>query len=403
MTTTMRQITTVLLCATVAACGAAPEPTPAVATDAPPAVDVQLTSEQIASGGIVVSVVQEEAWAEAFEAPAVLQLDQRRTARIGAVIDARVEDVLVEVGDVVRRGAVLAEMHAHVTHDTVAALHKAASDIARFDGEIAFADTTLARYERLLVDGAASPQDVERARTAVASLERGREMARADEARARAELRHFGVDVAAVERPVAGGHPDDHIPVRTPLAGTVLERLVTPGTTVVAGAPLFVVSDLTALWVAGEVDERWAAHLQTGRQATVRVAAYPEERFTATVTYVGDVVAADTRRIAVRAELANPSRRLKPEMFARLVLAGASRQALTLPGDAVQHVDGRDVVFVERAPGRFAPVAVRTASVGGEDGRVAIVEGLEPGARVVTQGAFLVRSQFQKALFAEDE
>ena len=389
----------------VSACGSTPAPAPeaeAGATGAAP-VDVQLTAEQMTRGGIVVTTVDKEPWAERFEAPAVLQLDQRHTARIGAPLDARVDAVHADVGDTVRRGAVLIELHSHVTHDAVAALRKAVSGAARLESDLAYATSTLARSERLLADGAASPQDVERATTAVTALRREIEMARADQARARAELGYYGVDVAAIDKMGPEGHHDDHVPVRAPLAGTVLERLVTPGTAVTSGQPMFVVSDLSTLWVVGEVEERWAPLLQTGRDATVRVTAFPDETFSARVTYIGDVVAADTRRITVRAELPNGDRRLKPEMYARLELSGESRMALAVPTDAVQRVDGRDVVFVETAPGRFAPVAVTTAAGDVRDGRVALLDGVTAGSRVVTQGAFLVRSEFQKAMLAEEE
>src|SRR5690606_4079171 len=164
-------------------------------------------------------------------------------------------------------------------------------------------------------------QDVERAATTVSSLRRELEIAQADQERARAELGYYGVDLTAIDGGDSTRHHDDHVPIRAPIAGTVLERLVTPGTTVTSGQPMFVISDLATLWVVGEVDERAARLLQRGRTATVRVGALPDDSFTATVTAIGDVVAADTRRITVRAELPNRDRRLKPEMYARLVLA----------------------------------------------------------------------------------
>jgi len=387
----------------VTACGSAPAPSPGPSDAGAPPADVRLTDDQIASAGIVVTTLQEESWAEEIEVPAVLQLDQRRTARVGALLDGRVDSVRAEVGDEVRQGSVLAELHSHVTHDAVAELRKAISVAARLETELAFAESAEGRARRLLADGAASPQDVERAATAASSLRREIEIARADQARARAELGYYGVNVSAIDGGDETLHHDDHVPVRTPLAGTVLERLITTGTTVTSGQPMFVVSDLTMLWVIGEVDERAARLLQPGRPAAVRVTAFPDDTFTATVAAIGDVVAADTRRITVRAELPNRDRRLKPEMYARLVLAGDERTALTVPGDAVQHLDGRDVVFVETAPGRFAPVAVRTARVGGATDSVALLDGVSAGARVVTRGAFLVRSELQRAMLAEDE
>lgn len=371
--------------------------------DTSPVAHVRLTDEQIASAGIVVTTLEEAPWAETIDAPAVLQLDQQRTARVGALLDGRVDEVHADVGDIVRQGAVLVELHSHITHDAVAELRKAMSTTARLEGELAFAVSAEARARRLLADGAASPQEVERAATAVASLRREIEMSQADQARARAELGYYGVDVSALDGADPARHHDDHVPVRSPIAGTVLERLVTPGTTVTSGQPVFVVSDLSTLWVVGEVDERSARLLEPGRTAAVRVAAFPGETFTVTVTTVGAVVAADTRRITVRAEVPNRDRRLKPEMFAQLLLSGESRLAVTVPADAVQHVDGRDVVFVESEPGRFLPVAVRVAAVAGTDGRVALLDGVAAGDRVVTAGAFLVRSELQKAMLAEEE
>lgn len=403
MTCLLRRAALLSLAVVLTACGSSSEPAPVAETSSASPGEVALTPEQITQGGVVVTTLDASTWAEPIEAPAVLQLDEQHTARVGAIVDARVERVRVEVGDAVRRGAILAELHSHITHDAVAALRKAVASSARLQGELAYARSSLGRYERLLPDGAASPQEVERARTTVESLQREIEMSAADEARARAELRHYGIAPDDLARPGPDGHPNDQMPVRSPLDGTVLERLITPGTTVTSGQPLFVVSDLTTLWVTGQVDERWASALATGRTATVRVTAYPDERFEATVTYIGDVVDADTRRITVRATLRNPGRRLKPEMYARLVLAGASREGLVVPDAAIQHVDGRDVVFVERAPGRFAPVEVRTAAHASDDGRVVVLDGVSAGTRVVTEGAFLVRSEFQKALLAEEE
>lgn len=411
MTVSTRLLPFLLLPLLAAGCGSTPAEPDTAAAEAPgtPAF-VDLSEAQIAQGGIDVATVQPMAWTEWIEAPAVVVLDEQRTARVGALLDARVEDVEVEVGDAVRRGTVLADLHSHVTHDIVAMLRKAVSGKARLESELAYARAALARAERLLADGAASAQEVERASTTLAGLERELEMASADETRARAELRHYGVDLVGVGAIGADGHADDRMPVRAPQAGVVLERLVTPGTAVISGQPLFVVSDLSRLWVMAEVDERVLSHLTRGGNADLRVQAYPDETFAATVTYIGDVIAADTRRVQVRAEVANGDRRLKPQMYATLRLPGIAREVLAVPADAVQRLDGRDVVFVEESPRRFVPRAVQTAPMSTDgpaaadaEARVAIVDGLEAGARVVTRGAFLVRSELQKATMAEEE
>jgi membrane fusion protein, heavy metal efflux system len=371
------------------------------ADTAPLAVDeVALSPEALDAGGIEVQALVSEPFASHIDAPAVLRLDQQRTARVGALIDARVDAVHRDVGDTVRRNELLATLHSHVTHDAVAALRTAASEIARLEGELAFARESRARFQRLLADGAASRQEVERAETTIGTLERQIEAAKAEQTRARSELAHFGIATDRIADPDPEGHAADQIPVRTPLDGVVLERLVTPGTTVTSGQPLFVVSDLTALWAVAEFDERHVAALSRGRDASVTVAAYPGQVFTGVVTYVGDVVDPVTRRLSVRVELRNPGQQLKPEMFATLSLPGPEESMLLVPADAVQRLDGRDVVFVETAPHRFSATTVRTAPAA--DGRAVLLDGVSAGTRVVIRGAFLVKSELQRGLLGEE-
>lgn len=379
-------------------CGSPPADeaeTPHLALD-----EVALSPEALTAGGIEVRALAPEPFATHIDAPAVLRLDQQRTARVGALIDARVDEVHRDVGDTVRRNDLLATLHSHVTHDAVAALRKATSEIARLEGDLAFARESRSRFQRLLADGAASRQEVERAETTIGTLERQIDAARAEQTRARSELAHFGIATDRIAEPDPEGHAADQIPVRTPIDGVVLERLVTPGTTVTSGQPLFVVSDLTALWAVAEFDERHVAALSRGREASVAVAAYPGQVFTGVVTYVGDVVDAVTRRLSVRVELRNPAQQLKPEMFATMSLPGPEEPMLLVPADAVQRLDGRDVVFVETAAGRFTATDVRTTPA--TDGQAVLIDGVSAGTRVVIRGAFLVKSELQRGLLGEE-
>jgi cobalt-zinc-cadmium efflux system membrane fusion protein len=183
--------------------------------------------------------------------------------------------------------------------------------------------------------------------------------------------------------------------VRTPFAGIVLERLVTQGTAVTPGSPLFVVSDLSTLWVLAEVDEAHLAAAKVGRAATVHVAAYPGESFAATVTYIGETVNPKTRRVTIRCETPNADGRLKPEMYATVDLGESDpHPVIAVPAGAVQSVNGRMVVFVADGPGRYR---TKTVEPGTErDGQVEIKGGLTEGDRVVTAGAFVLKSELLK-------
>ena len=157
------------------------------------------------------------------------------------------------------------------------------------------------------------------------------------------------------------------------------------------GSPLLVVSDLSRVWVMAEIDERLIGRVAAGRAATVRAAAYPDESFDGTLTSVGDIVNAATRRVTLRVELANPGRRLKPEMLVTVSIAAtAPRRVLVVPSRAVQTMDGESVVFVRTDGDRFVRRAVVVGAI--RDGDVEVVRGLQDGDVVATAGAFLLKS-----------
>jgi cobalt-zinc-cadmium efflux system membrane fusion protein len=221
-------------------------------------------------------------------------------------------------------------------------------------------------------------------------------MAQAEVMRSIEELEHIGITID--EKAAGEDMPEstEQIPVRTPLTGVVLERLVTQGTTVTPGAPMFVVSELSMLWAVAEVDESQLARLQVGRPVDVQVAAYPDAHFAGTISFIADMVNPKTRRITVRATLPNPDGRLKPEMFATITLGQSDPHSITVvPRDAIQVVDGREVVFIEVAPGRFRAQPV---SAGAEsDAGVEIREGLSDNDRIVASGSFVLKSELMNA------
>jgi RND family efflux transporter MFP subunit len=176
------------------------------------------------------------------------------------------------------------------------------------------------------------------------------------------------------------------------LSGVVLERLVTPGSAVTVGTPLFVVSDLSQLWAIAEVDEALLKFLTLGDAAEVTVAAYPDRTFHGRVAAIGDTVNPETRRVTVRIVLSNDDRSLKPQMFATVRLAtGPQQQALLLPAAAVQKLDQQPVLFIEQQPGRFVH---RKVTLGEErEGLVEILSGLAADERVAVSGTFLIKSK----------
>lgn len=373
----------------IAASAACSSPAPQEpAAPAAPKDTVALTSASQKLAGIVVEPAKAEAVGIALEAVGTVTLDDTRTARVGSLVEGVVQATHANVGDRVRQGAALAGLHSHEVHDDWGAYRKATADRRRLEQELAFAGERVARTERLLADKAASTMEVEQARAARASAVEQLAIAGAEMERARQSLEHLGIRVG----PDAGSATPVIVPVRTPVSGVVLEKLVTTGTTVTPGTTLFVVSDTSQLWVLAEIDESALANVKVGAPMQVTVSAYPAERFPATATFIGDTINPETRRVVVRGQLANREGRLKPGMFARVQLEGAaSGPTVHLPVDAVQDIDDRRVVFVPGADGQYVTREVETGAE--RDGRIEIRRGVAAGDRVVVRGAFLLKSQ----------
>jgi cobalt-zinc-cadmium efflux system membrane fusion protein len=338
--------------------------------------------------GIVVAPARRVTRGEAAEAPGLVALNETRTARIGSLAEGIVVDVLVQPGMRVSPGQLLASLHSHAVHDAWAGYRRAKADERRLVTERRYATEAEARAGRLYKDKAVSLQDLQRAEANRMAADELLDMGRAELKRSEEELEHLGVTNG--EDPSA--QSGEQIPIRTPFAGVVLERLVTQGTAVTPGTPMFVVSDLSTLWVLAEIDEAHLAQAQIGRPATVRVAAYPQDAFAATVTYIDATVNPKTRRITVRCETPNPDGRLKPQMYATVEIGEANPQpVVAVPASAVQTVNGQPSVFVAEADSRFR---VRPIEPGAErDGLVEIRRGLQEGEQVVTAGAFVLKSE----------
>ena len=369
----------------------APATKPAPATDV-----VRLDDAAQRRAGITTAPAATALRARTTEAPAVLALDERRTARIGSLVDGIVLETVNDVGDRVAAGRVLATMHSVIVHEAWASYRKAIAERRRLEKELAFAVAAHERTKRLYADKAISLQEVQRAEADRVAAEEALDMGRTEVRRSEEELEHLGITNA--EDPT--GESGEQIPVKTPTAGVVLERLVTPGTAVTTGTPLYVVSDLSELWALVEIDESLLSHVHVGEPMQVRVAAYPGTTFEGVVALVGDTVNPKTRRVTVRCTLKNTDGRLKPQMFATAVIREREpRTAVVIPADAIQALEGRDVVFVAESGGVFRPRPIETGPA--SDGMVEVHSGLRAGETIAVTGSFVLKSELLRLATTE--
>jgi len=123
--------------------------------------------------------------------------------------------------------------------------------------------------------------------------------------------------------------------------------------------------------------------------------------FAGRITRIGDQLDAETRTVQARIVLANANGQLKPEMYATAeIVSGGSEEALYVPQESVQELNGHAIVFVQTAEDKFIARAVETGARMG--GLVAIRSGLDASSRVAARGAFVLKSQMLKSTLVEE-
>ena len=295
--------------------------------------------------------------------------DEDVTARISSPIAGRITSLKAAAGDTVKAGQVLASLDAPDLAAALADTSKAQADEAR-------KRLALERTQKLLEAEVIPRKDYE--------------SAAADYAQAQAETRRAGARLKNLS-PMPGDGPG--LALRSPMSGMVADRKANPATEVQPGGePLFVVSDLSRLWVLIDLPEHHLAKVKPGLPVSLTVEAYPGETFRAVVARVGQVVNADTRRIQVRCDMRNPDGKLRPEMYARVsLLTDEGKQAVRLPNGALVTEGLYSFIFVETAPRVFVKRKVQLSVQDREYSYV--TSGVSKGERVVIGGALLLQSE----------
>jgi cobalt-zinc-cadmium efflux system membrane fusion protein len=222
------------------------------------------------------------------------------------------------------------------------------------------------------------------------------EVERADLDNARNRLRLLGAGGAASASLPKGSRSGASFALRSPIAGRVVDRKVTPGLVVKEDEELFTVADTSALWCFVQIPEKDLPLVNVGSQARVTVSSLSLEGFPGRVDFLADMMDRATRTVRARVRVDNPGNRLKAGMFANIAIRVGQRTVLSVPETAVLAANGELFVFVEMAPLIYQKHLVKTGVKGG--GRVEVLEGLEADEPVVVQGGFTLKSELEKGV-----
>jgi cobalt-zinc-cadmium efflux system membrane fusion protein len=302
--------------------------------------------------------------------------DADQSTSVLAPISGPVSAILIQPGAEVRPGQVLAYVSSPDFAADVAAYRKALATSANAR-RVADLDT------QLFQNDAIARRDLEQAQTDATN-------AQADLEAAAGQLRALGVDPQAAVAANASGQPIRGA-IRAPIAGTLVERLITPGQLLQAGStPCFTIADLSRVWVMASVFSSDLARVAVGDRADVTTPASPA-RFPGTIDYIAALVDPNTKATQVRILVPNPSRFLRRDMYVDVAIrARRQEQGMLIPVAAVlRDDDNQPFVFVDQGSGRYLR---RDVQLGPRvDDSYAVQAGLSPGERIVSEGGLFLQ------------
>jgi cobalt-zinc-cadmium efflux system membrane fusion protein len=364
-------------CALIGACGShtTPAADTASATAATTPSNVTLTAEQ--RQRIHILAVQPTNYRPVVEATGNVAFNGDNSTQVLSPVSGPVLRVVANPGDVVSKGQALAYVSSPDFAAAVAAYRKAQTAY-RNAKRIADRDSALFKNDAL------ARGDLEQAQSDVAAAE-------ADLEAAVQSMQALGVEQAQIDAIKEGRAAPIEAIIRSPIAGTVVEKLVATGQLLQAGTtPAFTVADLSTMWVMTNVFSADLASVSVGEPADVitDASAVP---IPGRVDYIASLADPATKAVMVRVVAPNNNRVLRRDMFVRVRLkAGEEKRGILIPVSAVLRDDQNlPYVFVTVTGGKFARRAI---TLGGRIGdQYEAPSGLTAGDQIVTDGALFVQ------------
>ncbi|PXV59474.1 membrane fusion protein, cobalt-zinc-cadmium efflux system [Dyella jiangningensis] len=316
---------------------------------------------------LVIAPVEMRAAPHARVFPATVEADPAHTANVVAPLTGRITELKVGLGDHVERNQLLAVIES-------GDMAQASADAAKASDALALAKKQLDRARGVQQAGGNAVKDLEAAQS-------GYNQAQAELNRAQTRLQSLNAGAQA-----AGARG---IRITSPVSGYVTALSAAQGSYVNdTTTPLMVIADLHAVWITANVPEADVGGIAKGQAVDATLPAYPDQVFHGQVSFVSQVLQADTRRDMVRAAFDNADGRLKPNMFAKATIAVPQPAQVFVPDSALLMNNDDTTVFVEVSPWAFERRTVELSY--DETAGARVLKGLKAGDRVVVKGGVLL-------------
>jgi RND family efflux transporter MFP subunit len=361
-------------------------PTAPIATTQKPApvepageAEVVLSPEALARAGIKTAPVTAINAGAAVTVPGSVIANAYREVKVTPIAAGIVTKVHVELGAVVRRGAPLVTIF---STELAESQTKYMSMLAMLEAD----HKKLERTRKLVEIGAASRQELE-------EITAAHEAHATEVEAARQRLQLLGLSAEQVRTLTSPSQVVSTIVVPAPIAGVITSRSANLGQVVAMGQELLSVTDLSEVWVVGDLYEQDFKTVAVGSEAAITTPAYPGLTLRGRVSYIDPRVDPQARTAKARIEVPNSDGRLRLGMYVSVTFTTPGASAVVVPRTAVQAIGDRQVVFVPAGTedGKFVQRPVRLGSPIGDN--YTVLSGLKPGETVVTEGSFFLRAE----------
>ena len=345
-----------------------------------------LSPDQLQRAGLKIETVGERPSTEVMGqmTTGIVQANAYKETPIVSLVGGIVRSVKPELGQNVRRGQTVAVVF---SNELAEAQSRYLTALAALDEH----HRHHARTIKLVEIGAASREELEMANTKLRDAE-------SEVANLRQKLLLLGLSSQRIASLNSSSQISSEVNVPAPSSGTLTNRSVNSGEVIEANKELMRVTDLSTVWVVGQVYEKDLATIRVGSGANITSDAYPSRVFRGRISYVDPKVDPATRTAQVRIELANPGQMFKIGMYVNVAFAtlGVSEKTMPIvPKDAVQTIGNQQVVFA--TTDKENEFVMRPIRIGAEsNGFYPVLEGLLAGDRIITQGSFLLRAEWLK-------
>jgi cobalt-zinc-cadmium efflux system membrane fusion protein len=333
---------------------------------------VELTDAQIKGSGVTVQTAGAARIQSALQLPGEIGFNEDRTAHVVPRVAGVVEAVSANLGQVVKKGTVLAVISS-------TSLSEQRSELLAAQKRLEFARTTYVREKKLWEEKISAQQDY---------LQAEQQLREADIAAQNAKQKLIALGASNSE-----GGSLSRFEIRAPFDGAIVEKHITLGETVKEDANIFVVSDLSTVWANVVVPAKDIEKVRVGVTAVVTTTS-SDSKTSGKVSYVGSLIGEQTRSANARVVLQNPQMAWRPGLYVNVELtADQTDVPVAVAAEAIQSINDKPVVFMRVADGFVA----QPVTIGRSNGKqVEIVKGLKPGASYAATGSFVIKAELGK-------